>query len=100
MDRSHNINYICYQGTEIITVIQKGGKEITIIPKSGSMNFNRIIAPITHIMYRRVNPVLKVVVEKINGENPCNSPYLDDFRKLFDVTTDYNRLFLARKMGR
>ncbi|MEI6519870.1 MAG: DEAD/DEAH box helicase [bacterium] len=93
-------NYICYQGTEIITVIQKGGKEITIIPKSGSMNFNRIIAPITHIMYRRVNPVLKVVVEKINGENPCNSPYLDDFRKLFDVTTDYNRLFLARKMGR
>jgi ATP-dependent Lhr-like helicase len=90
-------NYICYHGTDIIAIIQKNGKEITIIPPPNSTIFHHLVAPLTHLMYRRVNPELKIIVEKINDENPCKSQYLEYFKLYFDVTTDYNRIFLARK---
>ncbi len=50
-------------------------------------------------MTRQFQPVRRITIETINGEEAARSPYVDVLRTAFDVTIDYRNVVLYRKAG-
>jgi hypothetical protein len=51
------------------------------------------------MLTRQFQPVRRVTIETINGEDAARSPYVDAIRTAFDVTIDYKSVIVYRRSG-
>lgn len=49
-------------------------------------------------MNRSFSPVRSITVEQINGVDAGRSSYVDVFKTMFEVSTDYKTLILNRRI--
>ncbi|HEX2950482.1 MAG TPA: ATP-dependent helicase, partial [Armatimonadota bacterium] len=88
-------NYLVFRGSDPVLFIQKNGKELQFHLSPDDPVLQQCLAPIHTLLERRFQPMLRLTVETINGENACASPYLPALAQAFDVVRDMNRIFLA-----
>ena len=91
-------NYIVFRGAEPVVIIEKNGKSVTFHLPPDDPQFGACLCPLFHPLERRFQPLLKLTVEKINGENACDSPYLHALALHFDLVSDSTRVFLAERL--
>jgi len=78
--RSAN-NRIYFKGANLTAVSLKNGKELQIYMKADDPDIERLIALFKIPHTRNVQPLNKILVEKINGEAAANSGYAPAFEK-------------------
>lgn len=90
--------FLVYRGCTPVLALLRNGKDMRFAIPSDDPYLPRILAPLHTLFDRRFQPLTRLTVETINGENACASPYLDALAGGFDLVKDYNRLFMARKL--
>jgi ATP-dependent Lhr-like helicase len=91
-------NYLAFRGHALLLVIQREGKELMIHLASDDAQLDACFAPLHVLLERRVQPLLRLTVETINGESACESPYLEALGRHFEVVRDVTRVFLGKRL--
>ena len=91
-------NFVVYHGAEPVAFILRNGKELQFNTAPDNADFSRYLAPLHALLNRRFQPLLRLTVEAINGDNPCQSPYLEQIAAEFDVVRDSNRVFIGKRL--
>ena len=91
-------NHLVFKGDQLIARFSRSGKEIKIDVPHDDERITSYFGPLKHLLYRDVQPVRTVTIEKINGEDAANSDYLDVLRTMFDVRMDYKTVMLYRQI--
>ncbi len=90
-------NWIVYRDTEPVAVVERNGKALVFHLPPDDPDAAHLLAPLHALLERRVQPELRLVVEKINGDPPGMSPYLPLLAAHFDVVKDGGRVFVGRR---
>ncbi|NLD37006.1 MAG: DEAD/DEAH box helicase [Desulfatiglans sp.] len=90
-------NSICYRGTEPVVIVENNGKVLTIMIPPDDPDIELSLAPIKNLLEREFSPLKNIAVETVNGEPATKSPYVDVFKRLFEVQVDYKNLILYKR---
>ncbi|MBU4495719.1 MAG: hypothetical protein KJ874_10515, partial [Acidobacteria bacterium] len=71
--------------------------EFSVSPDDRDMA--RILEVLHHFLDRAFNPRRRLQIETINREAAADSPYLAPLRSFFDLTVDFNRISLYRRVS-
>ena len=91
-------NYLVYRGSQLLMVCENAGKRLTILKEAEEVIGAEIFACLTHLMERDIEPMRRLYVEEINGENPNHSAYLDALRSVFHVIPDAGKVQLLKRV--
>ena len=91
-------NHLVYRGDELVMVSESRGRVLNISLEPDDPDLALCLAPLEHLLARRVPLLRRIEVETINGEPPDASPYLDPLRVKFLVTSDHKGTYLERKL--
>lgn len=89
-------NWIVGQGDALVVVLQKGGRELTIVPPPGHASLGAALAIFHFLLGRQGATSTSASVESINGQSALASPYLEDLRRAGFVN-DYRGLSLWKR---
>ena len=74
-------NYVVYQGSNIVLVIQKNGRSLDFRIDPGHARMPETLTIFKTLLERDFSPRKRIIVETINNEPAANSPYQDDLIK-------------------
>ena len=83
---------------DLVMVSQRNGKELTFNVPPNDPELGEYTVALRHLMYRAFQPVRRITVEAINGEDAGESQYLDGLRDWFEVHRDHRQVRLHRKL--
>jgi hypothetical protein len=66
---------LCFRGTELLAVSNRGGKELEIFVEADDPDIAEIMAFVKFPRTRRVMPENKITVEKVNGASAAGSEF-------------------------
>ena len=89
--------HLAFRGPDLVLTSLRSGKELEIKVPPQDPDLAEILAPIRHLVTRRVNPVRGLKLETINGRPAARSPYLVTFKELFSITMDHRGIMLYPK---
>ena len=72
----------------------RNGNQLTFHLPPNDAALPRYLAPIDHLLRRRVNPVRQINVATIQGQPASASPYADALRTAFEVRRAHHNLIL------
>jgi len=90
--------HLVYRGKKLIAVSKRNGKELTFHVPPDNADLPRYFVSLRHLLTRKFQPVKRIAIKTINGEEAPQSPYLPALRTSFDVTVDYREVTLYRKV--
>ena len=70
------------------------GKTLTFYMPPEDSKVQELLVPLRHLLTRRFEPLRRITIETINGEEAARSPYLDALRTSFEVVVDYKKVSL------
>ena len=86
--------HLAYHGRRLVMVSTGLGKTLTFhVPPEDSI-LQQILVPLRHLLTRRFEPLRRITIETINGEEAARSPYLDALRISFEIVVDYKKVSL------
>jgi ATP-dependent Lhr-like helicase len=91
-------NHLVYRGEALIMVSENRGRALTIALAADDPDLGLCLAPLEHLLARRVPALRRIEIETINGVPAGQSPYLDALRVKFLVTSDHKGTYLERKL--
>jgi ATP-dependent Lhr-like helicase len=86
--------HLVYRGSMLALVSQKKGRRLDFHLSPDDPGLPSCFEFLHAMMTRKVQPLRRIVVERINGEPAGGSPYLEAFRAEFDVSVDYRKVTL------
>jgi len=89
--------HLVYRGAILVAVFQRSGRTITLNVPPDDVHLPEYLAPLHHLLTRQFQPLRRITIETINGEEAAHSPYADVLRTAFDVAIDYRNVILYRK---
>lgn len=89
-------NWLVLRGGQILAVLQKGGRELVLVPPAGHPLVAAALGIYPFLLGRQLAAATSASVETINGEGALASPYLDDLRAAGFVN-DYRGISLWRR---
>jgi ATP-dependent Lhr-like helicase len=89
--------HLVFRGAEPVLVSYRSDKELRISVPPDDPDLSVILAPVQHLVSRRVNPVRGLKLEIINGQPAAQSPYLEALKASFSITMDYKGIMLYPK---
>jgi hypothetical protein len=89
-------NWTVFRGAELILALQKGGRELTIVPPPGDPALAAALAIYPFLLGRQFSPISSVTVETVNGAGATTSPYADDLRRV-GFGNDYRGMTLWKR---
>ncbi|NKB65649.1 MAG: DEAD/DEAH box helicase [Candidatus Latescibacteria bacterium] len=93
-------NHLVYRGAELMLVSQRHGKSLDIHAPADDPDLGTYWCSLRHLLNRASQPLPRVTVESINGQDAGTSPYLQALRRDFDLLVDYKQVeLLAVKRG-
>jgi ATP-dependent Lhr-like helicase len=92
-------NHLVYRGKRLVMVSKRNGKDLTFHVPPDDPDLSSYFVSLGHLLTRKFQPVKRITIETINGEEALKSPYLPALRASFDVAVDYKDVTLYRKMG-
>ncbi len=91
--------HLVYRGKRIVLLSKGRGKSLTFHVPPDDPHLQSYLGPLRHLLTRQVQPLRRITIETINGDEAARSPYLDALRTGFDVMIDYKNVILCRRLG-
>lgn len=91
-------NHIVYNGSTMVIVSEKNGRQLTINVPSTDPLLTSYFDVFKHMLYRSFEPKTKVTIETINDSPARQSEYLSVFETCFDVVKDHKSIYLQRTL--
>ncbi len=89
--------HLVYQGQKIVMISERNGKALRFKVPHDDPKMQEYIGVLHHLLMREFQPIPRITIEIINGDDAARSPYVDGLRTAFEVTIDYKHLILYRK---
>lgn len=89
--------HLVYHGTELVMESRRNAKDLVINVEENSIHLQSYFGLLHHLLTRRFQPMRRIVIETINGDDPSRSPYTDALRTGFDLSVEFRRLVLYQK---
>ena len=80
-------------------VSRRNGRALTFNIPPNDPRLPEYLGFLHHLLTRQFQPVRRITIERINGEEAAYSEYLDTIRICFDVMVDYKNVILYRKVS-
>ena len=90
--------HLVYRGPRIVMISERNGKALTFNVPYDDPQMQEYLGVLHHLLKREFQPIHRITIETINGEDAARSPYADPLRTAFEVTVDYKYLILYRKL--
>jgi ATP-dependent helicase Lhr and Lhr-like helicase len=91
--------HLVFRGTRLVMVSKRNGKDLTFNAPPDDPDFPEYLGALRHLLTRKFQPLRRIAVETINGEDAPQSPYVAPLRACFEVLVDYKYVNLSRKVG-
>ena len=89
-------NWMVFRGSQLLLVLQKGGRELTVLSEPGDAVLGPALAIYRFFLGRESSPISSVTVETVNGVNANASPFAEPLRAT-GFTNDYRGMTLWRR---
>jgi ATP-dependent Lhr-like helicase len=89
-------NWMVFRGSQLVLVLQKSGKELTVLAEPGDPVLEPALAIHRFFLNREFSPPSSVAVETVNGASASTSPYAEDLRRT-GFTSDYRGMSLWKR---
>ena len=89
--------HVVYRGCTIVMISERNGKVLRFRVPHDDPQIQECLGVLHHLLRREFQPIPRITIETINGDDAARSPYADELRTAFDVTIDYKHLILYRK---
>ena len=90
--------HLVYRGHRIVMISERNGKALKFNVPCDDPQMQEYLGVLHHLLKREFQPLRRITIETINGEDAARSPYADSLRTAFEVTIDYKHLILYRKL--
>jgi ATP-dependent Lhr-like helicase len=90
--------HLVYRGTKLVVVSKRNGRDLTFHVSPDDPSLPHYLVSLQHLLTRKFQPMKRIVIETINGEEAPQSPYVPVFRTSFDVSVDPHEVALYRKI--
>ncbi len=90
-------SHLVYHGTELVMESRRNAKDLVIHAPQNSSHLQSYFGLLHHLLTRRFQPMRRIVIETINGEDASKSPYDDELRTGFDLSVEFKHLVLYQK---
>ena len=90
--------HLVYRGRRIVMTSERNGKVLNFNVPCDDPQMQEYLSVLHHLLKREFQPLRRITIETINGEDAARSPYADPLRTAFEVTVDYKHLILYRKL--
>jgi ATP-dependent Lhr-like helicase len=79
-------------------VSERNGKALRFNVPPDDAHLPEYLGVLRHLLTREFQPIRRIPIETINGDDAARSPYVDALRTAFDVTVDYKEVTLYRRL--
>jgi ATP-dependent Lhr-like helicase len=90
--------HLVYRGSKLIVVSKRNGKDLLFNVPADDPSLPDYMGSLRHLLTRKFQPIKRISIETINGEQATQSPYIPSLRASFEVAVDYKNVTLYRKM--
>ncbi len=98
LPRRVETTHLVFRGSVPVFTSERRGKVLTIGLEPDDPDLPVCLAPLRHLLSRRFRPLIRIKVERINGQHAARSPYLDVFRTCFEVSVDFKEVVLWKDL--
>jgi ATP-dependent Lhr-like helicase len=88
--------YVAFVGDRPVCVVEAGGARLSVALSPQDPGLPMALAPLSHLLSRRVSPEARLTVSTINGQPAGESPYLAVLRQCFEVVRERKGVTLFR----
>ncbi len=89
--------HLVYHGSRLVVESKRRGKSLIFHAADDDPDLPNYLGLFHHMLTRTFEPMRNLTIEKINGRDAAESPYLKLFRAGFDVSVDINKAVIYRK---
>ena len=89
--------HLVYRGRTIVMISERNGKALRFNVPHDDPQIQEYLGVLHHLLKREFQPIPRITIETINGDDAARSPYADELRTAFEVAIDYKFLILYRK---
>jgi len=89
--------HLVYHGSRLVVESKRRGKSLIFHAAEDDPDLPNYLGPFHHMLTRTFEPMRSITIEKINGRDASESPYLELFRADFDVSVDIAKAVVYRK---
>ena len=89
--------HLVYHGSRLVMESRRSAKTLIFHVPETDPHLQSYLGLLHHLLTRRFQPMRRIVIEIINGEDASRSPYADALRISFDVSRDFKNLVLYQK---
>ncbi len=89
--------HLVYHGEKLVLESQRSGKTVIFHVPENDPHLQRYLGLFHHLLTRRFQPLRRIVIETINGEDAFHSRYRDALKIGFDLSVDFKHLVLYQK---
>ena len=90
-------NHLVFHGKRLVMTSERNGKSLQLNVEPDDPHLQEYLAVLRHLLTRQFQPLRRIAIESINGEDAVRSPYLNALKTSFDVSVDYKNVTLHRK---
>ncbi|MDY6912146.1 MAG: ATP-dependent helicase, partial [Chloroflexota bacterium] len=91
--------HIVYRGKEPVSISQRNGKSLIFNCPPDDPQIQEYLGFLRHLLLREFQPLRRISIESINGEEASRSPYVDALRIGFEVMIEHRQVVLYRQRG-
>jgi ATP-dependent Lhr-like helicase len=92
-------SYVAFAGSKPVLALEAGGGRLSTVLPPDAVALPEALAPLVHLLARRVRPEARLTVLTINGGPAGESPYVPVLRQVFEVVRERRGLTLFRGRG-
>jgi ATP-dependent Lhr-like helicase len=89
-------NWMVFRGSQLLLVVQKHGRELTVLAEPGDASLESALAIYRFFLGREFSPLAAVTLETVNGLAANASPYADALRTI-GFANDYRGMNLWKR---
>jgi len=87
-------NHLVCRGKDLVLISQRNGKSLTINIDPDDPNLTECFGFLRHMQNRQFQPIRRITIETINGEEAAGSSYVDALRTSFEVLLEHKSVIL------
>ncbi len=89
--------HLVYHGRDLVMESRRGAKTLIFHVPVDASHMESYLGLLHHLLTRRFQPMRRIVIETINGEDASRSPYAEALKISFDVSPDFKNLVLYQR---
>jgi len=89
--------HLVFRGKDLIMVSKRNGKVLTFNTTPDDPRLTEYLGVLHHLLARQFQPVRRITIDTINGENAASSSYVDAMRTGFELMIEHKNVILYNK---